>query len=45
MCIPGVMGAGKSTALAFSALGGFGIGIMELLTILLIQYACPDEFM
>ena len=43
LCVPGV--TGLSMALAFSALGGFGIGVMELLTILLVQYAVPDEYM
>ncbi|KIW77133.1 hypothetical protein Z517_09579 [Fonsecaea pedrosoi CBS 271.37] len=43
MCLVGVHG--RSMALAFSALGGFGIGIMETLTILVIQYASPDEYL
>jgi len=34
----------KGAALAFSLLGGIGIGIVELLTLLLIQYSTPDEF-
>ncbi|KIX06701.1 uncharacterized protein Z518_04677 [Rhinocladiella mackenziei CBS 650.93] len=42
MCLPGLNT--KGMALAFSCLGGIGIGIIELLTILLIQLATPDEW-
>ncbi|KAH0841486.1 hypothetical protein AYO21_07079 [Fonsecaea monophora] len=34
----------KSMALAFSFMAGIGIGIIELLTILLVQLATPDEW-
>ncbi|KAK4934944.1 hypothetical protein LTR10_023910 [Elasticomyces elasticus] len=42
MCLPGI--DSKGMALAFSCLAGVGIGCIELLTILLIQLATPDEW-
>ncbi|KAF9886953.1 hypothetical protein FE257_010694 [Aspergillus nanangensis] len=42
MCVPGITGRGA--ALAISTLGGIGIGIVELLSILLVTLATPDEW-
>ncbi|KIV81309.1 hypothetical protein, variant [Exophiala sideris] len=43
LCVPGL--SGKSMVYAFSFLGGFGIGVMEVMTIMLVQYAAPDEYL
>ncbi|KAL4861912.1 major facilitator superfamily domain-containing protein [Aspergillus spectabilis] len=42
MCIPGIHD--RAMALVFSTIAGFGIGIVELFSILLIQLAAPDEW-
>ncbi|KIW80208.1 hypothetical protein Z517_06823 [Fonsecaea pedrosoi CBS 271.37] len=42
MCVPSV--TQKGMALAFSFFGGMGIGVVDLLPILLIQLASPDKW-